>query len=1143
MDHRIQQWMVRAPKPRVARWGLVAGALMLVGAIDGCSSPTPAATPRADASTGGRRTPIVPGTPEPDRLAALADLDPVWVRRTQIAGMYDGQRTFFRGRTSDATGPSTRANSPTFQIVLGNRSGSQGPDADRDGLSDAAEARIGTDPRSFDTDGDTIPDGFEIFGTLTNPLLRDSDGTGTDDSVEIDLDDPMSYVDSDGDGLTNSQERAALDSDTEAGDSDGDGFNDGDEFLMNTPMSDREHPERDTDGDHMPEDFEEANAGDPSNMVDEDHDGLPGWLDPDDVGTTAMVAGRGGVVRAHGPPSDLRTRQGFNLRAEACMSTAPPGVGFRVVSGSDGGSWSPEGRDINQPIVATQSAECLAGDVAVGVSVTVGDGLVQGIGLRCASVDNAGTGLCAGTNLYWRGQAGGEQRMCPPNQMVIGMRTRIGSVFDGIAPRCAPIGWNGDTRRTELENAGGMGGDVSDHVCSQANAALTSVEVATVRYRITNSFGFAKQIPVVARLRARCTQMLRRAIAEVGPQEIGPTRAGSISLQGQAPASLDLPQRAECPDGQVAVGISVESNFNGKPSFTRLSCAPLDAAGTAFGAASWFPVAPRISSVMGMCEPRHHLVGVRLAWSGPATSTDRHVHAITAVCAPLGWISGVPTTTLGPWGTGFSPDNVQEALCPASSAIERLDVQFVTGTAGGDLSRSVIGALSASCRSFVARGSSPTADAGVPGDAAVDASDPGYTISDTSAGAFDFQGTVDRVNPGLSIRSPAPSPAVVTNECPAETVAIGVAMLFIQGSPSEARQLCAPLSRDRRGFGLPSWAGAAPGADWEMGFCPAGQHVVGMRADGFEFVNRLGVVCAPLGWNAASRLSEAGLFGSASGDHDEGFCDAGGGLYRLDIRQVSTDRTTPPADGPTPRLAQAVLARCRGIIGMVSGPGADAGTDAGTDAGADAGARSDVPRYGVYQPRAVAMDLNIGTGSGVGPTGCPDDQVAVGIKLVSPIGSGGRQSQVIPNCTNFTFDRRSLAPYPRASCNFPGHSCQDRFCPAGQVVVGIRRGAINVVAVLCAPLALSASSMITPVLYYQDRPEPSPIDSVCPPGTAVTLFEQGESPFAGFGRLERLRMSCNPLTPNGAATAMDGGVMDGGAMDGGAMDASVDASD
>jgi hypothetical protein len=38
-------------------------------------------------------------------------------------------------------------------------------------------------------------------------------------------------------------------------------------------------------------------------------------------------------------------------------------------------------------------------------------------------------------------------------------------------------------------------------------------------------------------------------------------------------------------------------------------------------------------------------------------------------------------------------------------------------------------------------------------------------------------------------------------------------------------------------------------------------------------------------------------------------------------------------------------------------------------------------------------------------------------------------------------------------------------------------------------------------------------------------------------------MSCNPLTPNGAATAMDGGVMDGGAMDGGAMDASVDASD
>ena len=34
-------------------------------------------------------------------------------------------------------------------------------DSDRDGLTDAEEALLGTDPGNSDTDGDTLPDGYE----------------------------------------------------------------------------------------------------------------------------------------------------------------------------------------------------------------------------------------------------------------------------------------------------------------------------------------------------------------------------------------------------------------------------------------------------------------------------------------------------------------------------------------------------------------------------------------------------------------------------------------------------------------------------------------------------------------------------------------------------------------------------------------------------------------------------------------------------------------------------------------------------------------------------------------------------------------------------------------------------------------------
>ncbi|MBI2099601.1 thrombospondin type 3 repeat-containing protein [Candidatus Uhrbacteria bacterium] len=58
-------------------------------------------------------------------------------------------------------------------------------DADHDGLTDAEEARYGTNPRQADSDWDGITDNDEINIYHTNPNNPDSDGDGYSDSAEI----------------------------------------------------------------------------------------------------------------------------------------------------------------------------------------------------------------------------------------------------------------------------------------------------------------------------------------------------------------------------------------------------------------------------------------------------------------------------------------------------------------------------------------------------------------------------------------------------------------------------------------------------------------------------------------------------------------------------------------------------------------------------------------------------------------------------------------------------------------------------------------------------------------------------------------------------------------------------------------------
>jgi len=147
------------------------------------------------------------------------------------------------------TGSDIGSNPPiTTTDAIGNSAPSTGVleitnDRDDDGLTDAEEAILGTDPDDPDTDGDGINDGDES-GTGTDPTEADTDNDGIDDGVEVGLGTDPNDADTDDDGLTDGEEIGPNDT-IDAGetnpldaDSDDDGLSDGEETNGTGPLAD-----------------------------------------------------------------------------------------------------------------------------------------------------------------------------------------------------------------------------------------------------------------------------------------------------------------------------------------------------------------------------------------------------------------------------------------------------------------------------------------------------------------------------------------------------------------------------------------------------------------------------------------------------------------------------------------------------------------------------------------------------------------------------------------------------------------------------------------------------------------------------------------------------------------------------------------
>ncbi|GAA3650616.1 hypothetical protein GCM10022237_07980 [Nocardioides ginsengisoli] len=244
-------------------------------------------------------------------------------------------------------------------------------DRDGDGLPDAEEAQLGTDPANPDTDGDGLTDGAEVHTHQTDPLDADTDDGGVTDGAEVtrgtdplDGKDDFPTTDTDGDGLTDAQEgQLGTDpanpdtdgdgltdgaevnthhTDPKKADTDGGGVNDGDEVTRGTDPLDAKDDQpasgTDSDGDGLT-DAEEAQLGTDPHQPDTDGDGLtdgaevhthqtdPLDADTDDGGVTDGAEVANGTNPVDDPsddfPNDDKDGDGLTTDQEIALGTDP----------------------------------------------------------------------------------------------------------------------------------------------------------------------------------------------------------------------------------------------------------------------------------------------------------------------------------------------------------------------------------------------------------------------------------------------------------------------------------------------------------------------------------------------------------------------------------------------------------------------------------------------------------------------------------------------------------------------------------------------------------------------------------------------------------------------------------------------------